>query len=68
MLLHDMGDEFSDNATDFAATGNEWRTQPLWGIGLIKIVNGHTIYCTTSEPETLPKLFFGTVARLKIQK
>lgn len=42
MLLHDMGDELSDNAPDFLATGNEWRTQPLWGIGLIKIVNGHT--------------------------
>ncbi len=42
MLLHDMGEDLSDNAPDFLATGNEWRTQPLWGIGLIKIVNGHT--------------------------
>ena len=42
MLLHDMGNELADNAPDFLATGNEWRTQPLWGIGLINTVNGHT--------------------------
>ena len=42
MLLHDMGTELSDNAPDFLANGNEWRTQPLWGIGLINTVNGHT--------------------------
>lgn len=42
MLLHDMGDQLADNTPDFEATGNEWRTQPLWGIGLIETVNGHT--------------------------
>jgi CxxC motif-containing protein (DUF1111 family) len=42
LLLHDMGKGLSDNATDFKATGNEWRTPPLWGIGLIETVNGHT--------------------------
>ncbi|AIN73677.1 c-type cytochrome [Flavobacterium psychrophilum] len=42
LLLHDMGEELSDNASDFLANGNEWRTQPLWGIGLINTVNGHT--------------------------
>lgn len=42
LLLHDMGSELSDNAPDFLAEGNEWRTPPLWGIGLIKTVNGHT--------------------------
>lgn len=42
LLLHDMGEQLSDNAVDFKATGSEWRTQPLWGIGLIKTVNGHT--------------------------
>ncbi|MBY0426552.1 MAG: thiol oxidoreductase, partial [Cytophagales bacterium] len=31
-----------DQRPDQEATGNEWRTQPLWGIGLIKVVNGHT--------------------------
>ena len=41
-LLHDMGDDLADNRTDFLANGNEWRTQPLWGIGLISTVNNHT--------------------------
>ena len=42
LLLHDMGDELADGRPDFLATGKEWRTPPLWGIGLIKTVNGHT--------------------------
>ena len=41
-LLHDMGDDLADNRPDFLANGNEWRTQPLWGIGLFQEVNGHT--------------------------
>ncbi|MXN91094.1 c-type cytochrome [Flavobacterium sp. Sd200] len=42
LLLHDMGSELADNTPDFLATGSEWRTPPLWGIGLIQTVNGHT--------------------------
>lgn len=42
LLLHDMGPELADNRPDFLATGNEWRTPPLWGMGLVKVVNGHT--------------------------
>jgi CxxC motif-containing protein (DUF1111 family) len=42
LLLHDMGPELADGRPDFLADGNEWRTPPLWGIGLVKIVNGHT--------------------------
>lgn len=42
LLLHDLGDELSDNRPDYKASGNEWRTQPLWGLGLIQTVNGHT--------------------------
>lgn len=42
LLLHDMGADLADNAPDFQASGNEWRTPPLWGIGLIETVNGHT--------------------------
>jgi CxxC motif-containing protein (DUF1111 family) len=41
-LLHDMGVELADNRADFLANGNEWRTQPLWGLGLIETVNNHT--------------------------
>jgi CxxC motif-containing protein (DUF1111 family) len=41
LLLHDMGEELSDYSREFLAEGSEWRTPPLWGIGLIKTVNGH---------------------------
>ena len=41
LLLHDMGPELADGRPDFLATGSEWRTPPLWGIGLIPQVNGH---------------------------
>ena len=42
LLLHDMGNGLADNRPDFRASGREWRTPPLWGIGLIQTVNGHT--------------------------
>lgn len=41
MLLHDMGEGLADNRPEFDADGYEWRTAPLWGIGLTKAVNGH---------------------------
>jgi CxxC motif-containing protein (DUF1111 family) len=42
LLLHDMGEGLADNRTEFQASGREWRTPPLWGIGLTEVVNGHT--------------------------
>ncbi|MBL8642456.1 MAG: c-type cytochrome [Rhodospirillaceae bacterium] len=42
LLLHDMGEALNDNRPDFMASGSEWRTAPLWGIGLTQTVNGHT--------------------------
>lgn len=44
LLLHDMGDALADGRPDFEATGNEWRTPPLWGIGLVEIVNKHAFF------------------------
>ena len=41
-LLHNMGEDLADNLSEFNATGIEWRTPPLWGIGLTNVVNGHT--------------------------
>lgn len=48
-LLHDMGSEImgvglNDNMVSGLARGNEWRTTPLWGIGLQSLVNGHTYF------------------------
>ena len=42
MLLHDMGDALADNRNEFLANGKEWKTRPLWGIGLTAITSGHT--------------------------
>ena len=42
MLLHDMGAALADRRPDFLANGYEWRTRPLWGIGLQNLVSGHT--------------------------
>ena len=44
LLLHDMGPGLADNRPDGEATGSEWRTPPLWGIGLVETVNGHTMF------------------------
>ncbi len=44
LLLHDMGVGLADGRPDFQASGNEWRTPPLWGIGLVKVVNKHTFF------------------------
>jgi CxxC motif-containing protein (DUF1111 family) len=44
LLLHDMGEGLSDERPVFDATGREWRTAPLWGIGRVKVVNGHELY------------------------
>ncbi|MBT3928840.1 MAG: thiol oxidoreductase, partial [Rhodospirillaceae bacterium] len=41
LLLHDMGQGLADNRPDFTATGQEWRTPPLWGLGALMAVNGH---------------------------
>jgi CxxC motif-containing protein (DUF1111 family) len=42
LLLHDMGRGLADGREDFLASGSEWRTPPLWGLGLMRTVNGHT--------------------------
>ena len=44
LLLHDMGPGLADNRPDGQASGTEWRTPPLWGIGLVETVNGHTMF------------------------
>jgi CxxC motif-containing protein (DUF1111 family) len=44
MLLHDMGEGLADGRPEGAATGSEWRTPPLWGIGLTQTVSGHTLF------------------------
>jgi CxxC motif-containing protein (DUF1111 family) len=40
LLVHDMGEALADGRPDYEASGREWRTPPLWGIGLSQTVNG----------------------------
>lgn len=42
LLLHDMGPELGDGRGEFLASGREWRTPPLWGLGLTETVTGHS--------------------------
>ncbi|OOV93429.1 di-heme oxidoreductase family protein [Pseudomonas sp. MF4836] len=42
LLLHDMGEGLADHRTEFLAGGRDWRTPPLWGVGLTQTVSGHT--------------------------
>jgi CxxC motif-containing protein (DUF1111 family) len=42
LLLHDMGEGLADGRPDYLANGRQWKTPALWGLGLIKDVNGHT--------------------------
>jgi len=42
LLLHDMGAALADGRPEGVASGREWRTPPLWGLGLTQRVSGHT--------------------------
>jgi CxxC motif-containing protein (DUF1111 family) len=41
LLLHDMGEGLADGRPDFEAGPRDWRTTPLWGVGLSRTVNGN---------------------------
>lgn len=53
MLLHDMGEGLADGRPDFLASGNEWRTRPLWGIGLTQTVNPQAGFLHDGRAATL---------------
>ncbi len=53
MLLHDMGEGLADGRPVGDASGTEWRTAPLWGIGLTEVVNGNTFYLHDGRAHSL---------------
>ena len=53
MLLHDMGDGLADNVSEGLASGRDWRTPPLWGIGLTKTVNPNATWLHDGRARTL---------------
>lgn len=52
-LLHDMGEGLADNRPVGDASGTEWKTAPLWGIGLTETVNGHTQFLHDGRARSL---------------
>jgi CxxC motif-containing protein (DUF1111 family) len=53
LLLHDMGDGLADQRPDALASGREWRTAPLWGLGLVERVNRHTLFLHDGRARSL---------------
>ena len=53
LLLHDMGEGLADHRPDGQASGTEWRTPPLWGIGLVETVNDHTMFLHDGRARSL---------------
>ncbi|MCC7232264.1 MAG: thiol oxidoreductase, partial [Bacteroidia bacterium] len=70
LLLHDMGPGLADHRPEFRADGSEWRTSPLWGIGLTRIVNGHTNFLHDGRARSLEEaiLWHGGEAASAVQK
>lgn len=65
LLLHDMGPALADGRDEFLANGNEWRTPPLWGIGLAQVVNPQSGFLHDGRARTLEEaiLWHGGEAR-----
>lgn len=53
LLLHDMGEGLADHRPEGVANGREWRTAPLWGIGLTQLVSGHRSYLHDGRARSL---------------
>ena len=53
LLLHDMGEGLADHRPEATASGSEWRTPPLWGIGLTRAVSGHTLHLHDGRARSL---------------
>jgi CxxC motif-containing protein (DUF1111 family) len=53
LLLHDMGPGLADNLPEGLATGSEWRTAPLWSIGLADSVSGGASYLHDGRARTV---------------
>ncbi|WP_217895675.1 di-heme oxidoredictase family protein [Oceanospirillum sanctuarii] len=53
LLLHDMGEDLADNRPEYLANGREWRTAPLWGVGINKVVTGQENYLHDGRARTL---------------
>jgi CxxC motif-containing protein (DUF1111 family) len=70
LLLHDMGEGLSDHRPDYQASGSQWRTSPLWGIGLVPLVNEHNQFLHDGRARNLQEaiLWHGGEGRISRQR
>ena len=70
LLLHDLGPALADGRPDGLASGSEWRTAPLWGIGLVKTVNKHTRFLHDGRARNVEEaiLWHGGEARAALDR
>ena len=67
LLLHDMGDSLADKNIDGEITNREWKTPPLWGIGLAKDVNPRATFLHDGRADTILEAILLNGAKLVFQ-
>ncbi len=70
LLLHDMGEGLADNRRDFQASGRDWKTRALWGIGLTKTINARGGFLHDGRAATIEEaiLWHGGEAQISRDK
>lgn len=53
LLLHDMGPALADGLPEHLASGSEWRTPPLWGLGLTRLVSPNAGFLHDGRARTI---------------
>jgi len=53
LLVHDMGPDLADGRPDYLANGQQWRTAPLWGLGLLAGINEQTSFLHDGRARTV---------------
>jgi CxxC motif-containing protein (DUF1111 family) len=68
LLVHDIGAGLADNRPDFKASGSEWRTLPLWGIGLIQLISEQQSYLHDGRARSLTEVILWHDGEAKIAR
>ncbi len=68
LLLHDMGSGLADNLGEGNAAGSEWRTAPLWSIGLTAGVSGGEAYLHDGRARTLEEAILWHSGEAEVSK
>jgi CxxC motif-containing protein (DUF1111 family) len=68
MLLHDMGEGLADHSQEGLANGREWRTAPLWGIGMTRSVSKHTFFLHDGRARNLTEAILWHSGEAEISK